>query len=280
MLVQRGNIAEAIRAYDELRVLLREELGTVPGPELVALHERLLAPAARRRAPPATGLLERDAELATIAAALQRLLSGQGGVLAFEGPAGIGKTRLLGVLRERARDAGAEVLDARAGVLEREYGFGVVRQLFEAMTATDPPPPRRPLRVRRGRRAATACSPRSTRSTTTPPTLATRRPLVLCVDDLQWSDTASLRFVAYLARRVAGLPVLVATTIRTGEPDSDELLLGEVGQDPATVAVQPRPLTADGTAGMVSERSARPTARSPPPAWTSRPATRCCCASC
>ncbi len=81
---------------------------------------------------------------------------------------------------------------------------------------------------------------------------ATLAPLVLCIDDLQWSDTASLRFVAYLTRRIASLPVLVATTIRTGEPDADELLLGEVGQDPATVAVQPRPLTEDGTAGMVS----------------------------
>ena len=104
-----------------------------------------------------------------------------------------------------------------------------------------------------GSAGATACSRCSARSSSYTATLATRRPLVLCVDDLQWSDTASLRFVAYLARRIAALPVLVATTIRTGEPDSDELLLGELGQDPATVAVQPRPLTADGTAGLVSD---------------------------
>ena len=59
-------------------------------------------------------------------------------------------------------------------------------------------------------------------------------------------------FVAYLTRRVAGLPILVATTIRTGEPDADELLLGEIGQDPATVAVRPEPLTTDGTLGLVA----------------------------
>src|SRR3954470_2800786 len=40
--------------------------------------------------------------------------------------------------------------------------------------------------------------------------------------------------------------------MRLGETDRHELLLGELGQDPATVAVQPRPLTEDGTAGMVS----------------------------
>ena len=49
----------------------------------------------------------------------------------FEGPAGIGKTRLLGELRDRARGHGVLVLEARAGLLEREFGFGVVRQLLE-----------------------------------------------------------------------------------------------------------------------------------------------------
>ena len=207
----------------------------MPGPELVALHERLLAPAPVRPAQP-KGLLERDDELAAIAAALHRLAAGEGGVLAFEGPAGIGKTRLLGVLRERAQDGGAEVLDARAGLLEREYGFGVVRQLFEAMTAGDPPPPGARSVFGEGVPADGLFATLNALFHYTA-TLATRRPLVLCIDDLQWSDTASLRFVAYLARRIADLPVLVATTIRTGEPDSDELLLGELGQDPSTVAV-------------------------------------------
>ena len=38
-----GNTAEALRAYEDIRVLLREELGTTPGPALQRLHERLLA---------------------------------------------------------------------------------------------------------------------------------------------------------------------------------------------------------------------------------------------
>ena len=235
VLAQRGNVAEALRAYEELRVLLREELGTVPGPELVALHERLLVPPPRAGgdAPAPAGLVERDGELAAIDAALRRLAAGEGGVLSFEGPAGIGKTRLLGELRARAD---AEIRDARASVLEREFGFGVARQLL----------PSAPAATGDGLFAVLDGLFRHTAE------LAAQRPLLLCIDDLQWSDTASLRFVAYLARRIAGLPILVATTIRTGEPDSDELLLGEVGQDPATVAVQPKPLTAGGTADLVS----------------------------
>jgi DNA-binding SARP family transcriptional activator len=39
---RRGNVAEALRAYERLRVLLREELGIAPNPTLQALHRRLL----------------------------------------------------------------------------------------------------------------------------------------------------------------------------------------------------------------------------------------------
>lgn len=41
-LERRGNVAEALRAYERLRVLLREELGIGPGPTVQAVHRRLL----------------------------------------------------------------------------------------------------------------------------------------------------------------------------------------------------------------------------------------------
>jgi DNA-binding SARP family transcriptional activator/tetratricopeptide (TPR) repeat protein len=41
-LAARGNVAEALRAYECLRVLLRDELGTAPGADVQALHRRLL----------------------------------------------------------------------------------------------------------------------------------------------------------------------------------------------------------------------------------------------
>jgi SARP family transcriptional regulator, regulator of embCAB operon len=41
-LERRGNVAEALRAYERLRVLLREELGVAPSPALQAVHRRLL----------------------------------------------------------------------------------------------------------------------------------------------------------------------------------------------------------------------------------------------
>lgn len=41
-LERRGNIAEALRAYERLRVLLRAELGIAPSPTVQAVHRRLL----------------------------------------------------------------------------------------------------------------------------------------------------------------------------------------------------------------------------------------------
>jgi pentatricopeptide repeat protein len=41
-LARRGNVAEALRAYERLRILLREELGIAPSPAIQALHRRLL----------------------------------------------------------------------------------------------------------------------------------------------------------------------------------------------------------------------------------------------
>ena len=41
-LARRGNVAEALRTYERLRILLREELGIAPNPMLQAVHRRLL----------------------------------------------------------------------------------------------------------------------------------------------------------------------------------------------------------------------------------------------
>src|SRR5262249_8588467 len=82
------------------------------------------------------GLLEREQELASLAALVEEATAGRPHLAIVEGPAGIGKTQLLAEARRRAPDAGMRVLSARAGELEREYAFGVVGQLFEPVLAS------------------------------------------------------------------------------------------------------------------------------------------------
>ena len=70
---------------------------------------------------------------------------GRGGVLVLEGPAGIGKTALVGLAGELAHDAGLQRLRATGSELEAGFPFGVARQLLEGsldrLTAASAPRP-------------------------------------------------------------------------------------------------------------------------------------------
>lgn len=126
-----GNQAEALRVFDALRTLLRDELGTPPGPAAMAVHERLLrgegAPAAGAEigagyaAPlpqPLAAATRRHAFVGR-AGLLDALQEAWDGALAdarqlvlLAGEAGIGKTRLAAEFA-RAQGEGAVVLYGR-----------------------------------------------------------------------------------------------------------------------------------------------------------------------
>ena len=92
-------------------------------------------------------------------------LGGDGRLGLVEGPAGIGKTRLLAAVRALAADAGMRCLTARGGELERAFPFGVVRQLYEPALASAPPAER-----------ASSSPGRPASSSTSSPAAASRRP--------------------------------------------------------------------------------------------------------
>ena len=205
-------------------------------------------------------LLEREREIAALERLLGRTRESRGAVVLIEGPAGIGKTRLLAAARERAR--GMTVLTARCSELEREFSFGAVRQLFEPL-ARDPA--RRERLLAGGAAAAEGVlgAPDGDAEGSfavlhglywATLNLAEEQPVMIAIDDLQWSDRPSLRFIAYLATRLEGAPVLVAATVRSTDPGTDPQLLAEIGADPLTEAVRPAPLGEASVADMVRER--------------------------
>jgi DNA-binding NarL/FixJ family response regulator len=206
-------------------------------------------------------LLERDREVAALDRLIAGACEGHGAAVLIEGPAGIGKTRLLATARERAGDR-MTVLTARCSELEREFSFGAVRQLFE--------PPARDA-DRRARLLAGAAAPAE--GVLGAPegdaegtfavlhglywatlNLAEERPVMIAIDDLQWSDRPSLRFVAYLATRLEGAPVLLAATVRSTDPGTDPQLLAEIAGDPLCQAVRPGPLGEAAVEEMIRER--------------------------
>jgi DNA-binding NarL/FixJ family response regulator len=211
------------------------------------------------------GLLERDRELGVLEGLVLGARSGEAVVALIEGPAGIGKSRLLGSAREVAGVAGFRVLSARGSDLERELPYGVVRQLFEPLLLE--PDGRGRVLAGAAQAAARVFEPPDADDAISDggfgvlhglfwltANLAADRPLCLSIDDLQWSDRASLRFVAYLERRLEGLGVLIATAARMGGAEAESRLILEIAQDPAAVSIRLSALSEAAVAEMVRGR--------------------------
>lgn len=185
-------------------------------------------------------LLERERELAALVGGLDRVASGQCGALAvIAGEAGIGKSALLAVARERAADRGFDVRSALGGELEHAVAFGVVQQLFgdDERPDADARPPSAELLHERlrdlHRRLAKA---------------ARERPLLVAIDDAQWADSESLRWLAYVARRLDNVPALLLCATRMPEPD--ELVSARL-YAPDVVALRPAPLSRETSHAVV-----------------------------
>ncbi len=210
-----------------------------------------------RTEPSEPALLERGGELALVAAAVERAAAGLGGALLVEGPAGIGKTRLLDAARSAAAGRGFRVLAARGSPLEREFGFGVVRGLLEPAARTATPGSAEGA----AGLAARVLDPGGTTATPTfaalhgiywlVVALAEQGPLLLAVDDGHWADGPSLRALHHLARRIDHLPVLLVLTARPHEPGADAELLDALRDEPGTTVLRPAPLSADGTVAVL-----------------------------
>jgi len=211
--------------------------------------------------PTTTALLEREAELARVAALLDAVQAGSGRLLTIEGEAGAGKTALLEAAASLAGERGMRVLRARGGEFERDFPYGVMRQLFEPLLADESA--RKELLTGSAGLAAPVFEPANSIQEGNPlavqhglywlaADLAAAAPTVLLVDDAQWADMASLHALAYGGRRFEGLPVLLALTVRSGEPGAHEPPLDELRGEQIAETIEPPPLSTGAAARLIA----------------------------
>ena len=223
------------------------------------------AAAARDVPAHAADLLEREAELAALDALLAAARTG-GKLLAIEGPAGIGKTRLLAETRERAQASGMLVLAARGSELEHDFSYGVVRQLFEPLLASVPREERDNLFADAAGLASPIFDPTRLGAEQDEDSslamlhglfwltanLTARRPALLAIDDLHWCDPSSLRWLAYLLARLEGLSLLVVVGLRPSEPGAADVVhLGRITTDSLATVLRPGALSEEATGELM-----------------------------
>lgn len=166
-------------------------------------------------------LLEREAELAALAAAVDAARAGMGALMLIVGEAGIGKTALVRALRTRME---GEVVFLVVGCedLSVPVPLGPVRELLAAAAPSGPAPEL----VDRFALARLVLD-----------VLRAAEPAVVVVEDAHWADPATLDVVRLLARRIEGSGVVLVMTYRDDELGANpplRMLVGDLATSPAT----------------------------------------------
>ena len=153
--------------------------------------------------PSSHGLIEREAPLAALRLYLDEVATGAGRFVLIRGEAGIGKTTLLRAFLESC-PPDISILSGGCDGVSTPQPFGPLEDMVSALG-----PGLRTLLDADASRAEVGrwLLARLSAGATT----------VLVVEDLQWADDATLELLAYLARRLETLPVLVLVTHRDGD---------------------------------------------------------------
>ena len=213
-------------------------------------------------------LIGRVSELAELDLALDRLAAGEPWFVQIIGEPGIGKSRLLDELCDRAASRGHLVLDGRAAEFERDIPFGLLVDALNDYLASLEPAILRALDEDVVRELASVFPslPRPTGASLGPGTgadryrlhyairsvlerLTRRQPMVLALDDVHWADPASVEVLAHLLRRLRG-PLLVAVAYRQAPARLLAALEGTARAGLGT-RLEPRPLNLEQAQSLI-----------------------------
>src|SRR4051794_6407190 len=274
----RGDVAEALQTYEELRVRLLEELGNPPAKAIADLHARLLRPdapvePAHEPAPPlpatAATFVGRAAQLQALRERWAALAGSCPQLVFLAGEAGIGKTTLAARF---ARELGAESVlfgrcdedpvvpyqpfveafrhpDALAGTSDDEEVLALapliprLRSLAHGDALGVSPELQRYLMfeavVERLRRWSRV------------------RPLVFILDDAHWADKPTVKLLQHLVRDPRDLRLMVIATYRTEDAGAERPLaelLAELRRAHTLDVVRLEGLSQGETDALITER--------------------------
>src|ERR671934_804783 len=203
-------------------------------------------------------LLGRDVELALLRAFLERRPEDGAAALLLEGEAGIGKTAMWQATTEAAHERGFRVLRARPSEAERTLSFAALADLLgdaHELIEQLPPVQRRPLAVALLLEEADGPAPDrraiGVALLATLRTLAEERPLLLCIDDIQWIDPPTAAALAFALRRLADQPLCVVMAERAA---SDAALGHEVARALPCERLALGPLSLGAVGWLLQER--------------------------
>jgi DNA-binding CsgD family transcriptional regulator/tetratricopeptide (TPR) repeat protein len=221
-------------------------------------------------------LVGRDASLSVALGVLDRARDSRGGVLCISGEAGIGKSRLVRAIVEHARSASFVVLRGACFEADRAQPYAALLDLVRALATTES-----------ATLAAHYFAPAAAALTTQFPelhsvfgdvaredahdpaenrrrlfhalsdafhALSRAQPLLLVIEDVHWSDDATLDLLLYLAQRSTSQAIAVVLTYRTDEVDPRlRRLLAELDRARCATEIALSPLARDEIAHMVRE---------------------------
>ncbi|WP_033313747.1 ATP-binding protein [Streptomyces iakyrus] len=190
------------------------------------------------------------------------------GLLAFTGPAGLGKTALIAEVRAQAAAHGFTVLSGKGGEKEQAFAFHVVRQLVQPALAAMDEAERRAFLCGWYDIVAAALGLKAPEPARAPDPTGVRdgldwvmtrltvrnAPVVLLLDDMHWADVESLNWIASFAPRAENLPLLIVFAYRPDELPAEATTFRALMERHRNRPYALKPLTPSGVARIIREK--------------------------
>ncbi len=237
--------AGALQVYHTCATTLMRELGVEPGQEIRSLYGQLIGAgietgeqSMRKTARERTRLIGRKEEWHRLREVWTAVQKGQPTLVAIQGEAGIGKTRLAGELLQWARRQGILTAEAQSYAMETNLPFAPIISWLRALRHYKEMDKLEPLWIKEISRLLPELEEEN--GEVPPETqewqrqrlfealarglLGSEVPRILFLDDIQWSDQETLEFIHFLLRYDPGSKLLILVTIRLEELDTEHPL--------------------------------------------------------